>query len=238
MTKVYEIGSYMLRNYVLETPGGFIAIDTGYPGGADKFAKRFEKFAPLKELKYIFLTHAHDDHAGFLGELLSMTDAKVILNPVGLPVLEAGENAVPPGSGYSSRLAASFGVFKKEFRFPPVQVGNRGIFMNTEADQFFHTIGLPLRILFLPGHTSDSIGLLNEETGELFCGDAAMNAVISRQRHTIWVDDAEAFGQSWDVMLAAKPSKIIPAHGNPFKPQDLRKYRHFLKGHSLISMKA
>ena len=157
---------------------------------------------------------------------------------MGLPVLDAVENAVPPVSGYSLRLPATFCVFKKEFKFPPVQVGERGIFVSTEADQFFHTIGLPLRILFLPGHTSDSIGLLNEETGELFCGDAAMNAVISRQRHTIWVDDAEAFGQSWDVMLAANPFKIIPSHGNPFDPQDLRKYRHFLKGHGLIPMKA
>jgi glyoxylase-like metal-dependent hydrolase (beta-lactamase superfamily II) len=39
-------------------------------------------------------------------------------------------------------------------------------------------MGLPIRILFLPGHTCDSMGLLLEETGRLFCGDAAMNALI------------------------------------------------------------
>ncbi|MDR0896235.1 MAG: MBL fold metallo-hydrolase [Oscillospiraceae bacterium] len=234
MMKIHEIGSYLVRNYVLETSVGFIAIDTGYPGSAVAFIKRFEGIAPLDQLRYVFLTHAHDDHAGFLAELLGRTSVQVIMHPAGLPILKAGENAMPPGAGYSSRLAAVFGLFKKTFQFPPVEIGERGIYIRSASDQFFHGIGLPLHILMLPGHTADSIGLLNEENGELFCGDAAMNAVISRQRHTIWIDDKEAFGQSWDVMLSVHPTKIIPAHGNPFPPQDLLRYRHFLNGRQLL----
>jgi hypothetical protein len=44
------------------------AVDTGYAGGFSRFARRFTKLAPLSELKYVFLTHAHDDHAGYLSE--------------------------------------------------------------------------------------------------------------------------------------------------------------------------
>ncbi len=34
----------------------------------------------FSEIKYIFLTHAHDDHAGFLNELLSKyPELKVII---------------------------------------------------------------------------------------------------------------------------------------------------------------
>ena len=72
----------MVKNYLLETPMGIIAIDTGYPGGAKKFIRRFVRRWPLSELKYIFLTHHHDDHAGFLADLLEAAGAKVILHPL------------------------------------------------------------------------------------------------------------------------------------------------------------
>jgi glyoxylase-like metal-dependent hydrolase (beta-lactamase superfamily II) len=235
--KLYNIGGYIVKNYLLETPAGIIALDTGYPGGLEKFKSRFEKRWPLSELKYIFLTHHHDDHSGFLGDLLKVTDAKVVLHPLAVSALEAGESNDPPGAGYSSVPASLFSKVKKDFSFPPVQVGDRAILVHTEADQVFERMGLPIRILFLPGHTADSIGLFLPETGRLFCGDAAMNAVISVARHTIWIEDAAAFGRSWDKMLALNPSKLYPSHGTPFPPKDLVKYRHFLDGRKLIPPK-
>ncbi|MFV0351778.1 MAG: MBL fold metallo-hydrolase [Oscillospiraceae bacterium] len=235
--QLFEIGSYMLRNYILKTPAGYIAIDTGYPGQLDTFLKRFAKIAPLQELKYIFLTHSHDDHAGFLKGLLSKCDAKVILNPSGIDDLQKGQNPILPGAGYATRMGALFGVFKKDFSFPSVHLlPQQMIAVTTEEEQFFHTLGLPLTILLLPGHTRDSIGLLWEDTGILFAGDAAMNAVISLGKHTIWIDDAEQFGKSWDHMLKFAPKKIYPSHGNPFSPAYLVKYRHFMQGRTLIPM--
>lgn len=232
--RIHNIGGYIVKNYLLETPDGWIAIDTGYPGGETDFLKRFERLAPLDSLKYIFLTHAHDDHAGFLAALLDKTTAKVVLNSLGVPALETGKSAEPPGAGYSSWPASLFSRFKKDFSFPPVKLGDRAIFVAGEEDQVFKAAGLPIRILLLPGHTADSIGLLLEETGELFCGDAAMNAIISVARHTIWIEDAQEFGKSWDKMLALQSKRIYPSHGTPFPPKDLRRYRNFMEGKALI----
>lgn len=234
---IYNIGGYIVKNYLLETPIGVIAIDTGYPGGATKFIKRFERKWPLTRLKYIFLTHHHDDHAGFLGDLLDMTDAKVILHPLAVEALSEGKSNEPPEAGYSSIPASLFSKVKKDFSFPPVQVGDKAILVHDGKDQIFERMGLSVRILFLPGHTADSIGLFLPETGELFCGDAAMNAVISVARHTIWIEDAAEFGRSWDKMLALAPAKIYPSHGLPFPPKDLVKYRHFLDERKLIPPK-
>lgn len=237
MIKIYEIGNYALRNYILETPCGFIAIDTGYPDGISTFVKRFQKIAPLSDLKYIFLTHAHDDHAGFLNSLLNECNAQVVLNPVGIPVLEAGKNNIIPGAGYSNRLAAStFGRMKKDFSFPPVQLGDRAVLIENENAQFFQSLGLPLQIVFLPGHTADSIGLYEKNQRILFAGDAAMNAIISLGYHTIWIDNVRQCGESWDKMIALNPQKIYPAHGAPFSPHKLKKYRHFMDGRKLIPM--
>lgn len=235
--KVHNIGGYVVKNYLLETRIGIIAIDTGYPGGAETFRKRFERRWPLSKLKYILLTHHHDDHAGFLNDLLEMTDAKVVLHPLAVHSLELGRSNEPPGAGYSSIPASIFSKVKKDFTFPPVQLGDSAIFTRGEYDQVFEDMGLPIKILFLPGHTEDSIGIFLPGTGQLFCGDAAMNAVISLARHTIWIEDAQEFGRSWDKMLAVHPSKIYPSHGTPFLPKDLIKYRHFMDGRKLIPPK-
>jgi glyoxylase-like metal-dependent hydrolase (beta-lactamase superfamily II) len=55
-----------------------------------------------------------------------------------------------------------------------------------------------------------------------------MNAVISVARHTIWIDDKAEFVRSWDKMISYNAKKIYPAHGNPFSPNDLIKYRNYL----------
>jgi glyoxylase-like metal-dependent hydrolase (beta-lactamase superfamily II) len=70
--------------------------------------------------------------------------------------------------------------------------------------------------------------------GIMLCGDAAMNAVISAKRHTIWIDNAAQFGRSWDKILSHNPQMIYPSHGNPFAAKDLEKYRHYLDGKKLI----
>lgn len=232
--KFFNIGGTVVNNYLLETPNGVIAIDTGYPGGMERFKARFEKRWPLSRLKYIFLTHHHDDHAGFLGDLLKETDAEVVLHPLAVHALEAGKSSEPAGAGYSSVPASLFSIVKKDFSFPPVTVGSRSIIVNSESDQVFESMGLPIRILFLPGHTADSMGLFLPDSGRLFCGDAAMNMPISVARHTIWIEDAAEFSRSWDKMLALNPVKIYPSHGRPFSPKDLLKYRHFMDGRKLI----
>ena len=234
--RLHNIGGYVLKNYLLETPLGIIAIDTGYPGGMARFRARFEKHWPLSALNYIFLTHHHDDHAGFLGELLEESGAKLVLHPLAVGPLARGKSEEPPGGGYSSVPASLFGRFKKDFSFPAVRLGEDAIVVHDESEQVFRDLGLPIEILFLPGHTSDSMGLFLPESGRLLCGDAAMNAVISVARHTIWIEDAAEFGRSWDKMLALAPSMIYPSHGTPFSPKDLVKYRRFLDGKKLISL--
>lgn len=231
---IHEIGNPIVRNYILKTPQGCIAIDTGYPGGCDRFLRRFARIAPLCDLRYVFLTHHHDDHAGFLADLLARCEARVVLHLLALPYLEAGRSREPTGAGYSSRPAALFSLVKKSFTYPPVHLAGRAIPVAGEADQPFEALGLPLRVLPLPGHTADSIGLYLPETGQLFCGDAAMNAVISVAKHTIWIDDAVQYGRTWDKMIALSPARVYPSHGMPFPPAALARHRHYLDGRQLI----
>ncbi len=48
-------------------------IDTGYEHRFREVEKKLNKLGiAFSQIKYVFLPHAHDDHAGFLQELLSL----------------------------------------------------------------------------------------------------------------------------------------------------------------------
>jgi len=223
--KIHNIGSYMLRNYLLETKQGWIALDSGYAGGFEAYKKRLGRLTALDQVKFVFLTHSHNDHAGFLQELLAESGARLVAHESSLPRLACGENALPEGAGFVRRIGVTLNEMMKHASFPPVVPDENAIIFKSEADQPFLASGLPIRVVFLPGHTADSIGLFLEETRELFCGDAAGNSVIAPARQAVLMEDVPSFAASWDKIIALNPSRIYPSHGNPFPVEDLVKFR-------------
>ena len=77
---IYNVGSRVMNTYIYQAAEGYVMIDTGYEHSLKNVERRASKQGiPLSGVKYVFLTHAHDDHAGFLNELLSKyPDVKVI----------------------------------------------------------------------------------------------------------------------------------------------------------------
>lgn len=90
-------------------------------------------------------------------------------------------------------------------------------------------------ILFTPGHTGDSVSL---KVGRvIFPGDAAMNGFPSSRRITIWVEDATAFGQSWDLLISEDADTLYPAHGKPFAKEELARFRPAVDRIGLYALK-
>ena len=177
----------------------------------------------LQEIRYVLLTHAHDDHAGFLNDVLRNTDAKVILHPLAVEGLRRGQNSFDGGcAGIAAyvfcRLTALLG--KGAHCFPPVapEYLDRLIPVGSEA---FRALHFPYRILETPGHTADHIAML--AGGRLFCGDAAMNVFPSVRHTVVWIENREQYAQSWRRILRAHPVWLMPAHGKPFAADELKK---------------
>lgn len=226
-------GSRIMNTYVYPGPAGWVMVDTGYAGSLRRTAERLRRQGvTLSEIRCVFLTHAHDDHAGFLNELLTCVPGmRVILWDKAMPVLLRGQN--PFAGGCSGKLARFFcGVMliagKGEHRFPPLDRRHLDrLLMVSPGSTAEAEALLGGEILFTPGHTSDSISLKIPcgRGSILFCGDAAMNGLPSRKRITIWMEDQAAFRRSWDVLLASGAEWLYPAHGRPFPVRDLERYR-------------
>ena len=220
-----------MNTYLYPLKNGYAMIDTGYEKSYTKVLKRLAKqgISPEK-IKYIFLTHAHDDHAGFLNEMLNdFPNLKVIANEKAVPILLKGQN--PFIGGCSSiraflfcKLMALSGNGKHLFPKLDKKNVDRIITVcknnSVEIEQL-----LEGRILFTSGHTSDSISLIKGDI--IFCGDSAMNGFPSRQRITVWVENKTDFKASWNTIIASGAKMIYPAHGKPFDVKELEKNIHF-----------
>lgn len=238
---IVNAGNIIMNTYVYPCSNGYIMIDTGYEHSLkDVESKLNRKGIKLPDIKYVFLTHAHDDHAGFLNELLGMnTDMKVIMSDKSIPTLKRGQNSFE--GGCSTRLAWVFCklmglVGKAEHRFPVVEDKYNDRFIEiTETNKAEIEEILQGKILFTPGHTADSISL---KVGNIiFCGDAAMNDFPSIKRLIIWIEDKSDFEKSWDVLLAENVDTIYPAHGRPFPKYDLAKYKKYISKIHLHKLK-
>ena len=94
--KIYNVGIRIVNTYIYLTKSGYIMIDTGYDNGYYSVVKKLKKLNI--EVNYIFLTHAHDDHAGFLDEFLKKNpNVKVIIHPKAKDTLKKGQNSFEGG---------------------------------------------------------------------------------------------------------------------------------------------
>ena len=235
---ICNLGNRVVNNYLISSDVGFILIDTGYDGSFPRFLNMLKKNGvDPKEIRFVFLTHAHDDHAGFLNEVLSATDAQVILHPGAVAGLKRGQNSFEGGcSSYLAylfcQILALFG--HGDHRYPPIRDEFLDRLIPIDSDRF-RTLGFPYEIIETPGHTADHISLLVGD--KLFCGDAAMNGFPSRRRTIIWIENIDQYKKSWDKILQRAPAMLFPGHGKPFKTSDLRKYRSSLERIKLYPLK-
>lgn len=224
---IENLGSRIVNTYIIALSNGYMLIDTGYEHSFSRFKQKLKKaHIALHEISYIFLTHAHDDHAGFLNALLACTNAYVILHPKAVAGLRRGQNSFHGGcSGLSSyvfcKLMACMG--KGRHMFPPLEqiYESRLLPIDSNAYQKLEN-QMPFSVIETPGHTECSISLLFDD-GLCFCGDAVMNNFPSYKHVTIWIENLEDYTTSWRKLIQLHPKVLYPGHGKPFPVRDLEK---------------
>jgi flavorubredoxin len=88
-TKTLKMGP--TNCYLLKSLDGYLLIDTSLPACFQPFLKELKKIkVDLSEIKYLLLTHSHDDHAGFAAELKEKTNCRIIAHKNSTTALKKG----------------------------------------------------------------------------------------------------------------------------------------------------
>ncbi len=223
--RITNLGNRISNVYLIEMREGYLLIDTGYQEQYEHFEADLKKHnISVEDIAYVFITHAHDDHVGFLKQLLDQSKAKVILHPEAVERLKVGQNSFHGGcssvlSWCFCQLMKLFG--KGEHRFQPVDDPNRYYVVTKDTKPAIEKI-LSAKIIELPGHTKDSIGLLFENR-VLFSGDAVMNGIPSLNHVILWIENLKDYEASWNKMIGLDFKKVYPSHGKPFSKEQLIK---------------
>ena len=217
------------RGYLIKCSGGYLLIDTSDRRYFRLFQKRTAKLGiDPSEIRYLLLTHHHDDHAGFAAELVKKTGCRLVVHRNAVRPLTQGKAEYEACKAlnlwvqfimmfYSWYYALVYGS-----TFPPLTFTDNDTVLEGDNDSFLRGIGIDGVVLHTPGHSADSISVLLSD-GSAFVGDAAMNLPwLSGRRHMpIGVTDTEAVYESWQNLREHGATEIYPAHGKPFAAQEL-----------------
>ncbi len=223
--------------------GGYLQIDTGYDRDYPAYRKGLKKAGvDITEVRYLFLTHHHDDHAGFLNDLTRDTELTIIANQWSKDLLLTGKNDKTRGGGWVSPAIRLLAETKMRLdpnwtlEFPPFALREQDILIDGDNCEILRKLGVAGDILYTPGHCIDHQALVLEENGVVFCGDAAASMLLwaGSRYFPVFMTDMEAAYQSWQKMLDAGARIIYPTHGRPFWANQLKAQMGKIKTRDLI----
>ena len=202
----YKLGS--VNCYLIKTDTGYILIDTGCSNKRTELEKELES-AGCKpgNLKLIVLTHGDFDHTGNAAYLRKKFSTKITMHYDDSGMVERGNMfSNRKKSNILFRMIAPilFGFSKSE-RFEP------DLYIDDGDD--FSEYGFDARVIYLPGHSRGSIGILTGG-GDLICGDLFENT--DKPVLNSIMDDPVAAHASIEKLKQLSIKTVYPGHGEPF----------------------
>jgi hydroxyacylglutathione hydrolase len=198
--------------YLLTTDEGFVLIDTGFSKNRVDVERELESAGCTPEtLKLILLTHGDFDHSGNAAYLREKYSVRIAMHIDDEGMVEKGDLFYNRNANFLMRMMGKIMLFflrgglKKDERFTP------DLYIDDGYD--LSEFGLDATVLYLPGHSRGSIGILTS-TGDLFCGDLLENT--KKPAKNSLIADKNAFNESLEKLKGLKISTFYPGHGEPF----------------------
>jgi glyoxylase-like metal-dependent hydrolase (beta-lactamase superfamily II) len=221
----------MSNIFLIPCRGRYLQVDTGYEHDYPAYRRELARVGiSVEDIRYLVLTHHHDDHAGFLNELTRDTSVTVIAHEQAAALLQSGKNDKARGGGYVNGFIKFAAGLKMHFdprwtlTFPPFTLRKSDILLSGDDDQVLRRFEVTGQILYTPGHSIDHISVVLDN-GDVFCGDAAANFLLwaGTKYCAVFMTDMEQAYRSWQKILDAGARMIYPAHGRPFPASKLRR---------------
>jgi len=216
----YRLNLGITKSYLLKCTDGYLLIDAGYKHKFRKFIREIHRLGiKIVDIKYILLTHHHDDHAGFIAEMRTYTNARLIIHEESAPALRKGEseNTMQPVNRRIKKLFPIFRLIHPDFKFPQVFLKEDDILIAGDDNELLRKIGIHGQIMMTPGHSHDSMSVIMDD-GSAFVGDLAMNflKLTGIRYRPIYYENIEQVFDNWKRVIDGGGKTIYPAHGKPF----------------------
>ncbi len=119
----------------------------------------------FEHVKRIIMTHTHLDHIGCLHEILkAIPHAEIWVHKDEASYLEKGDDSIVWGNDmFASMIRSQYNVPQGLFKIK--------VHRKLEGGEILSLGGLSFRVIHIPGHSTGSIGLFNEEHRLFMSGD-------------------------------------------------------------------
>lgn len=218
------IREHFAGTYVLENSGEVAIVEVSTSHAVDNIINSLKNLNIQKsDVKYIFVTHIHLDHAGGAGKLIKeLPNAKLIVHPSGF------KHMVDPSNLISGAIAV-YGeeVVKKDYG-DIIPIPKERIITCNDGEKFYIGNRI-LTTIFTPGHARHHISIFDSETMGIFSGDSMglsypEMTVDGRQFYqpttTPTAFEYSSMLNSIDKMMDMKPRYIFFTHyGYSDKPE-------------------
>lgn len=222
---IHRIRLGFTQCYLIPAAEGYLLVDTSLATHSRLFENLLARMdIEVEEIRWLLLTHHHDDHAGFAAELRRRSGCRLIVHRAGLTDLAAGRNREPliAASAGRSLLLKFIRFCSGTHPYPPIHPGDEDLIMEGKTMSLPPETGLEGRLVHTPGHTADSLSLILAD-GSALVGDAAINLpwIPGASHLPLWAEDAQEVVRSWETLKRHGATLIFPGHGKPFPADEL-----------------
>ncbi|MDD4374510.1 MAG: MBL fold metallo-hydrolase [Bacteroidales bacterium] len=206
--EIIQILSGRSNVFLLTNGDKNVLIDTSVSRLWNRLQQRLKKLG-INNIDYLFLTHAHFDHAANANRIKSKFNASVIIHKNEVGYLLKGDNILPKGTTFITRPMVK--VFSKLFssslfKYDPCEP-------DLVVDSYYDLkdIGFHAYLIHTPGHTIGSMSLIVDD--EIAMVGDTMFGVFKWSVFPPYAEDEKIMIKSWGKLLATNCLIFIPSHG-------------------------
>jgi hydroxyacylglutathione hydrolase len=213
----------MVNAYLVKTGQGNFLIDTGFAMSRSKLENALEQEGvnPV-EIKLVIITHGDLDHIGNCAYLQKKYRLKIAVHQADAYLCRTGKTILHR-KRKSSLLSKIIRSVKYALLYKPMMkkfpLGAFEPDMILSDGQDFGNIGFNAKVVYIPGHSMGSIGILTAD-GDFFSGDTVNN----RKKPTVAniVENESALASSLEKIRALNIRNVFPGHGKPFPMAEMK----------------
>ncbi|MDB6136348.1 MAG: beta-lactamase-like protein [Verrucomicrobiales bacterium] len=227
-TGVHLYTNQIVNVVFIESPSGWVLVDTGMPKCGGEILSTAEKlFGKGARPKAVILTHGHFDHVGGIVHLLEQWAVPVYAHPLEFPFLTGKQSYPEPDTSVEGGLLAKLSSL---YPIEPVDISPA----LEPLPEGGAVPGLPeWRWLHVPGHSPGQIALFRAGDRTLVPGDAVITVrqdslyrVLFQKREVCGppvylTTDWTAAETSVRTLQELQPQVLVPGHGHAMQGEEL-----------------